>query len=267
MSSSCSRPTLRWEGARGCEGVPSGRAQHAHPQTGARTVSGLAFAEAWALRAASRVTVTASAELLIAPGHRPTIVVERYDRMIVDGAIGRTHQEDLCQLLGLMPADKYARSEGPPTASLRRLAAILFAWAADPTVELQRLLEHVTVTVALGNADAHAKNLSVVHSGRGTVALAPVYDVSPTLFFLPSTRQAALPVGRKWRIDEMERSHLLAEVRGWGMPERVAQMVITNALERFDVGLADADAAYPGTPPGMRDVVRRQFERLARSGF
>lgn len=226
---------------------------------------GLAIAEAWALRAASAVTATASAEVLIAPGHRPTIVVERYDRTVVDGTITRTHQEDLCQLLGLMPADKYPRSDGPREPSLRRLAAFLFAWTADPPVELARLLEHVTVTVALANTDAHAKNLSVVHSGRGTIALAPVYDVSPTLFFLPATRQAALPVGGKWRIDAMERSHLLAEARVWGMPERVARSGITNALERFEAGIAAADAAYPETPPGMREVVARQFERLAAS--
>jgi serine/threonine-protein kinase HipA len=166
-----------------------------------------------------------------------------------------------------MPTEKYPRSEGSRVASLRRLAAILVAWAAEPTVELGRLLEHVTVSVALANTDAHAKNLSVVHASRGIVALAPVYDVSPTLFFLPSTRQAALPIGGKWRIDEIGRSHLLAEARGWGMPERFARNVITGALERFEAGMAAADAEYPGTPPGMREVVVRQFERLATSDF
>jgi serine/threonine-protein kinase HipA len=228
---------------------------------------GLAIAEAWALRAASAVTAAASADLLIVPGHRPTLVVERYDRAFVDGEITRTHQEDLCQLLGLMPTEKYPRSEGSRVASLRRLAAILVAWAAEPTVELGRLLEHVTVTVALANTDAHAKNLSVVYASRGIVELAPVYDVSPTLFFLPSTRQTALPIGGKWRIDEIGRSHLLAEARAWGMPEKVARTVITGALERFEAGMAAADAEYPGTPPGMREVVVRQFERLATSDF
>jgi len=204
---------------------------------------------------------------MLVPGHRPTIVVERYDRTIVDGVVTRTHQEDLCQLLGLMPAEKYPRSDGPDEASLRRLAELLVAWATDPPVELARLLAHVTVTVALANTDTHAKNLSVVHAGRGIVTLAPVYDVSPTLFFLPSTRQAALPVGGMWRIDEMERSHLVAEARVWGMPERVARTVIVDAIDRFETGMAAADSAYPETPPGMRDLVVRQFERLAASAF
>ncbi len=71
---------------------------------------GLAVAEGWALRAAAGVTRTAAAELLAAPGHRPTLVVERYDRQIRDGAITRTHQEDLCQVLGLPSAAKYPRA-------------------------------------------------------------------------------------------------------------------------------------------------------------
>ena len=228
---------------------------------------GLAVAEAWALRVASSVTDSASVELLAVPGHRPALVVERYDRAFVDGKRIRIHQEDLCQLLGLLPTEKYPRSDNPRSASLRRLAAILVAWAADPTSELVRLLEHITVTVALSNTDAHAKNLSVIHSGPGSIRLAPVYDVSPTLFFLPSTRRAALPIGGKWLIDEMERSHLLAEARLWGIPERVGRDTIDAAVVRFGAGLSEADRLYPGTPPGMRELVQRQFDRLAASSF
>ena len=35
----------------------------------------------------------------------PALIVERYDRVKVeDGTIRRLHQEDLCQALGVMPA-------------------------------------------------------------------------------------------------------------------------------------------------------------------
>ena len=226
---------------------------------------GLAVAEAWALRATAGVTRTATAELLVAPGHRPTLVVERYDREVRGGAITRTHQEDLCQVLGLASAAKYPRGQGPRDASLRRFAEVLVARATDAPAELLRLLEQVVVTVALANTDAHAKNLSLVHVGPSTVALAPLYDVAPTLFFLPTQRQAALPVGRKWRIDEVTRRHLLEEARSWGVPEPVARATITSALERLESGMREADAEYPALPKGMRGVVRLQFERLATS--
>src|SRR6266540_5473460 len=103
--------------------------------------------------------------------------------------------------------------------------------------------------------------------GSGTVVLAPVYDVSPTLFFLPNTRRIALSVGRKWRIDEIERRHLLVEASSWGMPEQLVRETITSALERFESGMTQADTKYPHLPSTMRDVVRVQFERLARSDF
>lgn len=228
---------------------------------------GLAVAETWALAAAAAVTGTATAELMTSPDHRPTIVVKRYDRRVADGIVTRTHQEDLCQLLGLMPSAKYPRSDGPRDASLRRLAQILLARAPDAPRELVRLLERVTVTVALADSDAHAKNLSVVHTGTGTVVLSPLYDVAPTLFFLPAQRQAALSVGGKWRLDEITRRHLLAEARGWSVPETVAREAITHALERLETGMRDADASYPGLPDGMRRVVQLQFERLAASEF
>lgn len=226
---------------------------------------GLAVAEAWALRAAAAVTSTAKAELLAAPTHRPTLVVTRYDREVRGGAIARTHQEDLCQVLGLAPAAKYPRGQGPRDASLRRLADRLVARAADAPSELIRLLEQIVVTVALANTEAHAKNLSVVHSGPNTVALAPLYDVAPTLYFLPTQRQAALPVGHKWRIDEITRRHLEEEARSWGVPEPLARQTISSALERLEAGMREADAEFAALPDGMRDVVRLQFERLVAS--
>jgi hypothetical protein len=87
------------------------------------------------------------------------------------------------------------------------------------------------------------------------------------LYFLPATRQAALPVGHKWRIDEMERSHLVAEARSWGMPDSVARATIASTLERLKAGVAAADEAFPEAPAAMRDVVNRQLDRLAASGF
>jgi len=228
---------------------------------------GLAAAEGWALRAAAAVTRTATAELLAPLGHRSTLVVERYDREVREGVIARTHQEDLCQVLGLAAAAKYPRGQGPRDASLQRLADLLVARATDAPSELVRLLEQVVVTVALANTDAHAKNLSLVHVGPNTVALAPLYDDAPTLFFLPTQRQAALPVGGKWRIDEITRRHLLEEARAWSVPEPIARATITSALERLESGMREADARYPGLPDGLRGVVRTQFERLAASDF
>ena len=228
---------------------------------------GLAVAEAWSLAAASAATVTAEAELLDASGHRPTIVVTRYDRIECNGTIERAHQEDLCQLLGLSPNAKYAYGGAKPhhdDPSLARLAKLLVRRADDPATELVRLLEQTVVNMALGNADAHAKNHSVLHVA-GTATLSPLYDVSPTIAFLPEQHTASLRIDGKARMDGITRTHLAREAVAWGMPEPIARRTTDVTLERLRAGMDAADARYPGLPTPIREHVRRSFDRLATS--
>ena len=48
----------------------------------------------------------------------PAIIVERYDRTRFAGSIRRLHQEDMCQVLGLLPTKKYQNEGGPGCAEL-----------------------------------------------------------------------------------------------------------------------------------------------------
>lgn len=226
---------------------------------------GLAVGETWALAVASAATPTAKADYLALDGHRPVIIVERYDRVVRDTAVDRIHQEDGCQVLGLLPEQKYPRGTGRGDASLARIAAVLVARAAEPITELRRLLEQTTVNVALLNADAHTKNVSVLQAGPRTISLSPLYDVAPTVWFVPFQKQAALPIGGKWKITEISRRHLLAEAQAWGVPEAVARSVIEGTLAALAAGIAKANERYPSAPREMRDAVEAQLHRLASS--
>ena len=94
---------------------------------------------------------------------RKLIVVERYDRLISpDGAAERIHQEDFCQATGMPPDTKYEEDGGP---SLQRIASVLQDVA--PAHSLIKLAQAVTLDVLLGNGDAHAKNLSLLHTASG----------------------------------------------------------------------------------------------------
>ncbi len=227
---------------------------------------GLATAEAWTLAAAAIVTPAAIAEILTGD-HRPTLVITRYDRVETADTIERLHQEDLCQLLGLSPNAKYANPGPNPGAgdpSLERLASILLARAADPPRELVRLLEQTVVNMALGNADAHAKNHSVIHRD-GTATLAPLYDASPTMAFLPQQDKASMRIGGAVRMDRITRGHLVREARSWGIPEAVARRTVDDTLAQLRDAMAAADELYPELRPDVRAHVRRHFERLASS--
>lgn len=226
---------------------------------------GLAASEAWALAVASTATDTARAELVAPVGHRPTIVVERYDRRVVGERVTRLHQEDGCQVLGLAPESKYPRGTGPREASLLRIAKVLLARGEDPIAELRRLLRQTVVNVALLNTDAHAKNMSVVHGTAGTITLSPMYDVVPAAWFVPTQTRAALPIGGKWRIVEIDRHHLVAEAAAWGVPEATARVVVATTLDTVMIGIERATAAYPDAPEPMRAAVMAQVQRLLSS--
>jgi len=124
----------------------------------------------------------------------------------------------------------------------------------------------VTVNVALGNADAHAKNYSMVHSGEA-VTLSPLYDVSPTMAFIPTQRRSSLPVGGRFPIDEITRALLLAEGRSWGIPEPLARRLISSTLDSLVAGMQTADRDYPEMAATTRRLINRQFVRLARSAW
>lgn len=234
---------------------------------------GLAIAEAFSLLAASAATPAAEAEVITATGSRPALVVTRFDREVVNGEIRRIHQEDACQVLGLPPNMKFARQPkpSPAWASYGALAKVIFRRGEDPTVELGRLLEQMTVNVALGNLDAHGKNYSVQHVGAA-IRMSPMYDVAPNRFLLKEAtnreaRYSAMLIGGKRLFDEITKGVILQEAVAWRIPEQAARSIITATLDRLAEGIAKAKQTYPGLRAEVRDEVDGHFRRLNESDW
>ncbi len=103
----------------------------------------------------------------------PVYVVERYDRRNVAGTIVGLHQFDGCQLLGHSSGWKYERQGG--LVSVPKLVAALRALPVRGS-DLLKLQQWVMFNYLIGNADAHAKNLSVLVDDKG-FRLAPFYDL------------------------------------------------------------------------------------------
>ncbi|MGM9425869.1 HipA domain-containing protein [Hydrogenophaga sp. MI9] len=103
----------------------------------------------------------------------PVYVVERYDRLMTAGNIVGLHQIDGCQLLGHGPGWKYERTGG--LVSIPKLVAALRALRLRGS-DLLQLQRWVMFNYLIGNADAHAKNLSVLIDEKG-FRLAPFYDL------------------------------------------------------------------------------------------
>lgn len=157
------------------------------------------------------------------------LVIERYDRK----ADGRIHQEDFNQALGFRGDQKYQEHGHSGLASI---ASVLTENINRRATE--RLLQMTALSVAVGNLDMHAKNISVLHLADGTVRLAPMYDVVPQIH-QPLSKDFAFTVNGVFAHSDITRDDLVAEGASWGIrgavgivDETIAQVAEFVAGER-----------------------------------
>ncbi len=212
--------------------------------------------EAFSMRLARALGLDVAHVEMTTIADRRLIVVERYDRIInADGAVQRLHQEDFCQATGLPPGQKYEEDGGP---SLRRIAGLVDAAAARDSLE--SLLKAVTVDVLLGNGDAHAKNLSMLHDPSGVLRLAPLYDLMSTLHY--GDDRLALYIDGVQRIDRVSGGYLVNEAARWGLARRKASEIVRALAAETPVAVAAARAETPDVPAGILSIIDQQLARL-----
>ncbi|WP_432544739.1 type II toxin-antitoxin system HipA family toxin [Kineococcus sp. SYSU DK002] len=195
------------------------------------------------------------------------LVVPRFDRRVPDdgpeppapvaGTITRIHQEDAAQALGLTSDDIEAKfGWHRPAANLRSIAAVLAGNGGD----VGELLRLTTLNVLLGNTDAHAKNISLLHAPDGRVELAPAYDVSPHAQY--GRTRLALSVNGGFDLPAVGLEDLVAEGRSWRIPSRRATAIVREVRDRLDAWLAGVDDADALSEPALA-WVRRSLDRTA----
>jgi serine/threonine-protein kinase HipA len=162
---------------------------------------GLATNEFFCMRLADRCGLSAAKVELIVVAGRPCVVVERFDRDRSSSPPARLHQEDLCQALGLTPDFKY-QHPGEAVPSYRALAELLDEHSNRPGVDRLEVARAAVFNFMVGNADAHAKNISLLHSDDG-VALAPLYDLVSTAAYPELTHTLSLAIGDEFDPDRV----------------------------------------------------------------
>ena len=111
-------------------------------------------------------------------GRETAIVIERYDRIVVDGRFTRVHQEDFCQVHGMRPARKYESDGGP---GCRDIARAIQTHSRRPGEDLRTFSRAIAFNWVVGGTDAHAKNFSFLIGALGRGTLAPLYDLASAL--------------------------------------------------------------------------------------
>ncbi len=199
----------------------------------------------------------------------PILLVERYDRLVgPEGRIQRLHQEDFCQALGIPPESKYENEGGP---SLARMFEALSRGSRSPLPDKRDLLIWVLFNFIIGNADAHAKNVSFLYGktgDRGGRRLAPFYDLVCTEVYDQLSKNQAQKIGGEYRFRYIASRHWdrfasSIEVNpkylrslGLELCEKIAENAPLLAAE---IGEAHAGAK---TLDRITRVIERRIERL-----
>jgi serine/threonine-protein kinase HipA len=114
------------------------------------------------------------------------IAVKRFDRA-PDGK--RIHIEDLAQVFGLTPNEKY---EKVGYARIAEMIATVIGSAAA-----QDFVARLVFTTLTGNGDMHLKNWSLIYPDGRTPSLSPAYDLVSTIPYILTDRLALNLAGKK----------------------------------------------------------------------
>jgi serine/threonine-protein kinase HipA len=225
----------------------------------------LATNEYFCMRLAELCGLSAAPVELRTIAGRACLVVERFDRDRTGWPPTRTHQEDLCQALGLTPDFKYQK-QGWALPSYSALADVLDEHSPQPGADRLAGAQAALFHFLIGNADAHAKNIGLLYSAGG-VRLAPMYDAVCTAAYTELSDELALAIGDELdpgRVGVVEWGDLAAD---FGLNQssfervrqRLAETVATQAGR-----LAEAAEAEGWADPVLERIRVVIAERAAR---
>lgn len=229
----------RWHAAR--DGHPS---THIVKPFGSDS-SRAAHAEAWLMTLARRIGLIDYQVQVEQFGDIGAVVVQRFDRVALpDGGVGRVHQEDAAQALGLAWGGDAKFEWAGQGASLRAIARLL---DRDRTIvdtgrsDCETLLAHTAFRLLVGDTDGHAKNHGLLHSRGGRVTLAPLYDVTAQVLYGSASETVAMYVDGHRSLRDIDADALVQEAHSWGVPADTATEIVT-AVAR---GTLEAARATP----------------------
>jgi len=248
--------------------LPRGRAHSTHilkPRLSGRP-DGLAR-EHYGHRLAAELGLASYRTELVGRGDRQYLVIERYDRVVDGEEVTLIHQEDAAQALGLDWVDDHAKFQDPNAPrSIRRPSAYRIAELLGSLQgeghPIADFLRRLTFTVLLGDNDAHAKNLAILHL-PGRSILADVYDAVPNLFQEGRIDcNLALAIDGSFDHRRISAIHLIREADHWNaLAPGEAERIVTATLSDFAKALG-LIAVPPGVPTEAAAQLAWNAERL-----
>lgn len=164
----------------------------------------------------------------------PVYLVERFDRVLLNGQWQRQHVIDGCQLLGIASGFKYSAGS---IATYGQLAT----QTRPPMVTRRALFQWLLFNILVGNTDAHLKNISCLVTKDG-ISPAPHYDLLCTAVYetrmnghdgWPDATTLASDVLGTSRLAQCETPRLLEVAEQLGVARTGARHLLREMVRRI----------------------------------
>lgn len=219
--------------------------------------------EAYCLNLAKAIGIQAVECAIVETTSRNALAVLRYDRCLNDdNSIRRLHQEDFAQANSVFPWQKYEQQNLVSGLNLNNL---LLTGKHLPPPDNLKLIDQVIFSFLVANTDAHAKNYSIILSGKPSMA--PMYDVSSVLCWDHVNQYHAQKIaGRKRKPSATTKRHWIqiAEQAGLstrGILRRVQELVDKMVAARVEV--TEHVSSHPGTSHKVVEHIAEIVEKNA----
>ena len=181
---------------------------------------------------------TARCKLIPIEGREPLLAVERFDRIDAGGKfLHRLHQEDFFQALPQFK-NKYEPTDGHYANNCVRL---INEESANPFGDRAMLFSRLLLDWAVGNADNHLKNHSMLWSDDWSAKiLSPLYDITCTTVYPEIDREMGVSFGGSRCIDQVSRSDVAKTAKACGVGEKRGLAELDEMIERFPAALHSA---------------------------
>lgn len=225
----------------------------------ARTdLPGLEAVEATTLSLAVRTGVPAPPAEILTASDQTAYIVERFDRASSDRTplAHRVHTEDLAQSLRLTPDTKY----DPTTHQIIDLLKVHDT--AAHTLQ-EAFLRQLAFNTLIGNADAHAKNYSLILRPE-QVEFAPLYDAVPVSLYPQYDQQLAMRIAGVRYSQAVTAAHWRKFSRTAGLDTEWAMQTVADVAERMRRELA---TAWDALPEAQADRLRTEMDRTTEASL
>ena len=178
------------------------------------------------------------------------LISRRFDRVTTGE---RIHTEDFCQVFAQY--DKYN-----PQLNYQSIAAVI--WSQSGFADLKEFVRRLVFSIAIGNADMHLKNWTLIYPDRKTPRLSPAYDFLPSApIFQHTYQKLALKLAGENRFNYIGIEHFKKMAGIARLPERI----VVRTAEDTAMRIFDSWSKLRSDLPLTRTEVRLIEEFLTKS--